>query len=136
MNALKDQMCYCSGQRSFFRFDQIHVFRTDYNIDGLVCAKALIHAGKLLSEDGNKLIADHDAVDDVGVSDEVCNESILRLIVDLFRRADLLNVALVHNNDGIGHGQSFFLVMSDIDECDAELIFQTDQLILHVLAQL
>ena len=73
---------------------------------------------------------------DVALADEVCHKGVFRLVVDLLRGADLLDIALVHDDDGVGHGQRFFLVVRDVDKGDAQLVFQADQLILHVLAEL
>ena len=43
---------------------------------------------------------------------------------------------LINDNDRIGYGKCFFLIMGNEYERDAKLIFQADQLVLHVLAQL
>ena len=58
------------------------------------------------------------------------------LVVDIFRRTDLLDITAVHNHNSIGHGESFFLIVGNVDKCDSQLIFQTDQFVLHVLAHL
>ena len=47
-----------------------------------------------------------------------------------------MNIALVHDNDRVGHGQRLLLIVGDIDEGDAQFILHADQLILHFLAQL
>ena len=83
----------------------------------------------------SQTISDHGCTDNVTVTDEVGNESVLRLVVDTFGSADLLDIALVHDHDGIGHGQSLLLVVGDIDKGNSQLIFQTDQFVLHVLTQ-
>ena len=79
---------------------------------------------------------DHEAVDDVAVADEVGNESIFRFIVDAFRRADLLDIALVHDDDDVGHAECFFLIVGNEDEGNAQLFFNLDELQLHTAAQL
>ena len=62
---------------------------------------------------------DHKARYNVALTDKVGNESIFRLIVDLLRGTHLLDIALVHNYDGIRHGKCFFLVMGNIDKGNA-----------------
>ena len=79
---------------------------------------------------------DHQTGHNIAFSDKVCNKGIFRFIVDLFRGTHLLDIALVHDHNGIRHGKCLFLVMGNIDKGDPQLIFQADQLILHVLAQL
>ena len=78
----------------------------------------------------------HDGGDDVGVADKVRDKGIFRLVVNLLRRAHLLDIALVHDDDGVGHGESLFLVVGHVDKGDAELLFKAYQLVLHVLAEL
>ena len=46
----------------------------------------------------------------------------------------MLNFSLRHDNDLVGHGQRFLLVMSHINKGDAELFMHTFQLKLHLLA--
>ena len=82
------------------------------------------------------LILHHDGGDDVGVTDKVRDEGVFRLVVNLLRRAHLLDIALVHDDDGVGHGEGLFLVVGHVDKGDAELFFQAYQLVLHVLAEL
>ena len=79
---------------------------------------------------------EHNAWNNVALTDEIRYEGIFRLVVDLLRGTHLLDVTLVHDNNGVGHSQRFLLIMGDIDKSDAKLIFQADQLVLHVLAQL
>ena len=54
---------------------------------------------------------------------------------NVFRSTDLLDISLIHDNNGIGHGQGFFLIVGDIYKSNSKFFFQTDELILHVLAQ-
>ena len=44
------------------------------------------------------------------------------LIVDGLAVADLLDHALVHDGDAIGHGQRFTLIMGDVDEGDTDTL--------------
>ena len=94
----------------------------DDNVYRLVCSESLIDAGKFRTEDFNQLVVDHQTVHDVALADEVGNECVFRLVVDLFRGTHLLDIALVHDHDGIGHGQSLLLIVGHIDEGDAHLL--------------
>jgi len=58
------------------------------------------------------------------------------MIVDLIRRSDLLKAAVVHHCDRVGHIDSFFLVVSDIDKRDPQFLLQAFQLMLHGTPQL
>ena len=40
----------------------------------------------------------------IAEDDEISNEGILRFVVDAFWRANLLDITLIHDYDGIGHG--------------------------------
>ena len=57
-------------------------------------------------------------------------------VVDLARRADLLDAALVHHRDAVAHRERLFLVVRHEDERDADLALDALQLELHRLAQL
>ena len=72
----------------------------------------------------------------VGGADEIGDEARVRPLVDLFRRADLHDAAVVEDGDAVGHRQRLALVVGDEDEGDAERFLQGLQLLLHVLAQL
>ena len=115
---------------------QHHILGTDDHIYRLVLAEAGVHAGKSCAQDLYQIIPDHGGTDDIAVADKVCHKCVLGFVVDLFRTADLLDITLVHHHDGVGHGQGLLLVVGDIDEGNAQFIFQPDQLVLHVLAQL
>ena len=91
----------------------------DDNVYRLVCSESLIDAGKCRTEDFNQLVVDHQTVHNVALADEVGNECVFRLVVDLFRGTHLLDITLVHDNDGIGHRQCLFLIVGNIDKSDA-----------------
>ena len=59
----------------------------------------------------------------------------LRRIVNVFRRTDLLDVSLIHHDDGIGHCKCLFLIVCDIDKRNAKFFFQAHKFVLHPLAQ-
>ena len=66
----------------------------------------------------------------------VRDERIGRRLVELVRRRDLLQRAVVEHADAVGHGQRLALVVRDVDDVDAEPRVQVLDLELHVLAQL
>ena len=135
MDTFENGMGQCTLDNTFFRCYQLHVLGTDDYVDGFVFSETGIHTVKAGTKDLYQTISDHGCTDNVTVTDEVGNESVLRLVVDTFGSADLLDIALVHDHDGIGHGQSLLLVVGDIDKGNSQLIFQTDQFVLHVLTQ-
>ena len=75
-------------------------------------------------------------VEEVGRADEGRDERRRRLLVDLLRRAELLDPALVEDGDPVAQGERLFLVVRDEDEGDADLALQLLELDLHLLSQL
>ena len=124
-----------AAQMALLRRDDIHVLRTDDDVDRLVGGKALVHALELAAEEFDHVVLQHDAVENIGFADEVRDECVLRLVVNILRLADLLDFALVHDDDGVGHGQRFFLIVRDIYKCNPHSLLDVLQLVLHVLAQ-
>ena len=57
-------------------------------------------------------------------------------MIEILRRADLFENALVHDGDVIGHHQCFRLIVGDVDKGRVELVLQKFQLDLHRFAQL
>ena len=72
----------------------------------------------------------------VGRADEAGHEARRRVLVDGPRRAELLDPALVHDRDAVGHGQRLALVVRHVDERDADLALDPLELDLHGLAEL
>ena len=68
----------------------------------------------------------NDAVEHVHArrTNEVGDKEVFRTVVDLIRRADLLNDALVHDGDPGCHSHGFNLVMGDVDDGVAELVVE------------
>ena len=56
-------------------------------------------------------------------------------LVELERRAELLDVAGVQHDDAVGHGHGFDLVVGDVDHGGLELLVQFGDLEPHVDAQ-
>ena len=53
----------------------------------------------------------------------------------MLRRANLLNIALIHNHDRVRHGKCLFLIVCYINKSNAKFVFEADQFILHILTQ-
>ena len=86
-------------------------------------------------EDLHHAVGPHDAVDDVGLADEVGHKGVLRLVINVLRGADLLDLSLVHDHHSVGHGQGLLLVVGDVDEGDAHGLLDALEFDLHILAQ-
>ena len=56
-------------------------------------------------------------------------------LIDLGWGADLLDPAVTHEDNAVGHRQRLVLVVGDEDRCDAEPLLQPAQFRLHALAQ-
>ena len=68
-------------------------------------------------------------------ADEFGDEEIGRMIIDIERRADLLDDAVAQDDDAIGHGHGFDLVMRDIDGRRLQPLMQFLDLGAHLHAQ-
>src|ERR1700722_3102779 len=75
-----------------------------------------------------------DAVDHIAGADEARDEFRLRPVVDLFRRAELVDLAGVHDRDQVGGGHRLGLVVGDIDRGVAVFVVQAADLETHLLA--
>ncbi len=76
------------------------------------------------------------ATDQVRRADEAGHETRRRALVDLPRRAELVDHAGVHHGDAVGHGQRLTLVVGHVHERDADLALDALEFHLHLLAQL
>ena len=63
----------------------------------------------------------------VYVSEEVVNEGSRRVIVDLFRRADLFDATVIHDHHAVGDFEGLFLIVSNEDASDVDLIVKLAQ---------
>ena len=68
--------------------------------------------------------------------DEVGDKRRGRLLDDRLRRADLLDLAMVHHHHAVGHFQRFFLVMRDKNAGDVQFVMQAAQPLAQFLAHL
>ena len=72
----------------------------------------------------------------VHLADEIGNEQRRRFTIDLGRRTDLFDHAMVHHHDTVGHRQRFLLVMGHHDRCNAEFSLQLLDLMAQIDADL
>ena len=118
-----------------FPYD-IHVFRSDDDVHCLSAFEALVHALEGVAREPHLEILQHHSVDDVALADEVRYEGVLRLVVHVGGRSDLLDAAVAHYDDCIRHCQGLLLIMGHEDERDPRGLLDLLELLLHVLAQL
>ena len=71
-----------------------------------------------------------------GLADEAVHEGGRRIVVDLAGRADLLDAALVHDDDAVGDFQRLLLVVGDEDRGDVDFLMQRAQPLPQFLAHL
>ena len=114
----------------------VHVLRPHHHVNGLVLAEALVHALEHMPVEPDLPVGEHQAVDDVGLADKVRDEGVLGLVVDVRGRPDLLDQALRHHDDGVGHAERLLLVMRHEDEGDPGGPLDLVELCLHVLPEL
>ena len=69
-------------------------------------------------------------------ADEAGDEGVVRILVEIDRRADLLDAAGAQHHDPVGHGQGLGLIVRHVDHGVAEHLVQLRQLDAHLHAQL
>ena len=74
-------------------------------------------------------------MDKVARSDETRHGGIRRAAIDLDRRARLQDTTPVHDDDEVGHGHGFTLVVRHHDRGDPERLLEQAEFDLHVLTQ-
>ena len=78
----------------------------------------------------------HSPVKQIHVTEELVDERRRGMVVDLLRRTDLLDAALVHDHHPVGHFERFVLVVGDEDAGDVHLVVQAAQPAPQLLAHL
>ena len=76
------------------------------------------------------------AGDQVGLTEEVGHERRPRVLVQVRRSTHLLDDALVHHRDVVGHRHGFFLIVRDVHEGEPDLDLDPLELDLHLSPQL
>ncbi len=123
-------------EHTLFLGDDINILGADDNVNRLLLAEARVNALEYLTREGDPPVFKHNAVENVALADEVGNESVFGFVVDVNRSADLLDAALGHDDDGVGHGKCFLLIVRDKNEGDAGGLLDVLELLLHILAEL
>ena len=70
------------------------------------------------------------------VTDEVRHVSAVWPFIEISRRSDLDDSALLHYRDTVRHDEGFSLIMRHVNEGQVHLLLKTLELDLHLLAQL
>ncbi|TPM44090.1 hypothetical protein FJ964_19430 [Mesorhizobium sp. B2-3-2] len=73
---------------------------------------------------------------EVGIAHEVGDEAVVRLVVELARRAVLRDLACIHDDDAVGDGQRVLLVVGDVGHGQLQLLLEIADLFAHAPAQL
>ena len=84
-----------------------------------------------LHQRGLAVTALEDAVDEVGLADEVCHKAAGGLLVDLLRSALLADNAVLHDDHLVGDGHGLRLVMGDVQGGDPQPLLEGAELILR-----
>ena len=69
-------------------------------------------------------------------ADEARHEQVGRVVEHFLRRADLLDEAVLHDDDAVAQGHGLGLVMGDIDKRGVDALPQLDDLGPHLIAEL
>ena len=93
------------------------LFRTDRDLDGTVGDAVPGCTGKTRRVDKEQRALFHAPRKDVGPTDEGCHKHIGRPLIDLPRRADMLDLAGIHDSDRIADGHGLLLVVGHIYGC-------------------
>ena len=116
--------------------NDVDVLGADDHVHLHVLAEACVHAPEGEALHADLVVLQHDGGDDVALADEVRHEGVVGLVVDVGGLADLLDDAVLHDHDGVGHGEGLLLIVGHVDEGDAQLLLHALQLHLHLLAEL
>ena len=122
VDALEDDGFHNAGNFALIGGTDLEVLRTDNDLYPLLGLEALIDAVEIVIRKFHEEVLMHDAIDDIAFTDEIGHEGIAGLIVDILRGTDLKDVAIPHDDDAVGHGERFFLIVGDIDEGDLQCL--------------
>ena len=101
MNAFKNKVGNNAVNTSLSRLHKINILRTDHYVYRLILSETFVHTGEIHTQDLHKTVLHHSCRNNIALPDKICHKSIFRLVVDLLRRTDLLNIPLVHYHDSI-----------------------------------
>jgi len=127
--------------------DQHDVLRTDaehdlHRLDALVL-QCLLH---LLRQIDERVFEMHDIfaarhgefrIEEVHLrrADESCDEEVRRMVEHILRRADLLDEAVLHNDDPIAQRHGFRLIVGNVNERGVDLLAEFDELSAHLVTE-
>ena len=117
------------------RLHNVNILRANDHVHRLVFLKALVYAGEGPAKEFYQPILQHDAVQNVALADEVRHKSVLGLVINILGPADLLDLALVHDDHRVAHGQCLLLIVGHIYKCNAHGLLDPFQFVLHILSQ-
>ena len=72
----------------------------------------------------------------LGHSDEARDEEVCRMIEHVLRSADLLNEAVLHDNDAVAKGHGLGLIVGNVDEGGVDTLAELDDLGAHLVTEL
>ena len=135
VNALEQHALHHASQLADILAHDHNILRPDDHVHRCVFAEAGVHAGEIEAAEVHQFVLDHGAAQDVAFADEVGHEGVGRFVIHALGVADLQNMTIPHDDDGVAHGQGFFLIVGHIDERDPQLLLHALQFQLHFLAQ-
>ena len=118
---------------SFPFVNEEHVLRADDDVHFFV-EREVVNAVENLVDEADFGFADHRAGENVAFADEVRYERVFGFVVNVFRRAYLLNRSVLHNDDSVAHRQGFFLIVRNVNERYAEFFVHLFKFELHVFS--
>ena len=116
--------------------ENVNILRTHHHVHVLIRRKTLVHTLEVVVDELHVIVGRYDAVENVALANEVCNERVCRLVVDILRGTDLLNNSLIHNDYGVGESKGLLLIVGYVDEGDSEFTVHLLEFHLHILAHL
>ena len=87
-------------------------------------------------KEGLGLCALCSCTEEVGLAEKLCHKRGFGGVIELLGRPHLLELACLHNSDAIGHGQGFFLMVSDQYSADPLGLEQAAKLHSHLFPAL
>ena len=113
--------------------EDIKVFRTNDYIYRSILTKTFIHTFKFRTTETYQFVMYHRTVKNIAFSDKIRHKRIDRLIININRRTDLLNLSLTHYDDSITQSQCFLLIVSYIYKCNTQRFMHFLEFHLHIL---
>ena len=135
VNTLEGCVLNSSDKLTVLGRGNFNILGTDDNINRSIPAESLVNTFKLFAENLNSAVIKHNSVENICLTDKVCNKCVHRLVVYILGRTNLLDYTVVHNNNTVAHGQSLFLIVSNIYKCFLSFLLDFLKLKLHTLTQ-